>query len=35
MKEFYIRPQADIEEFKTIDVIATSDPDTDIKVPWS
>lgn len=37
MKELYIKPQAEIEEFKTVDVITTSDnkPDTDIKVPWS
>lgn len=37
MKELYIKPQAEIEEFKTVDVITTSDsgdnsPDTDI--PW-
>lgn len=33
MKEFYEKPQADVEEFKTISVITTSgDPDTDI--PW-
>lgn len=36
MKELYIKPQAEIEEFKTVDVITTSgEPDTDIKVPWS
>lgn len=37
MKELYIKPQVEIEEFKTVDVITTSDngPDTDIKVPWS
>ena len=42
MKELYTKPQADIEEFKTVDVITTSaggdvdnEPDTDIKVPWS
>lgn len=37
MKELYIKPQAEIEEFKTVYVITTSDnePDTDIKVPWS
>ena len=36
MKELYIKPQAEIEELKTVDVITTSDnePDTDIKVPW-
>lgn len=38
MKELYTKPQADIEEFKTVDVITTSgaitdnEPDTDI--PW-
>lgn len=40
MKEFYTKPQANIEEFKTVDVITTSgdidnEPDTDIKVPWA
>ncbi len=37
MKELYSKPQMDIEEFKTIDVITTSDnePDTDIPVPWA
>lgn len=37
MKEIYTKPEANIEEFKTVDVITTSDtePDTDIKVPWS
>lgn len=40
MKELYTKPQADIEEFKTVDVITTSggdidkEPDTDIPVPW-
>lgn len=40
MKELYTKPQAEIEEFKTLDVITTSggdidnEPDTDIKVPW-
>lgn len=34
MKELYTKPQTEIEEFKTIDVITTScnEPDTDI--PW-
>lgn len=42
MKELYLKPQADMEEFKTVDVITTSsggiidnEPDTDIKVPWA
>jgi hypothetical protein len=40
MKEIYVKPKSDVEKFKTIDVITTSDdgdnePDTDIKVPWS
>lgn len=37
MKEIYTKPEANIEEFKTVNVITTSDnePDTDIKVPWS
>lgn len=41
MKELYTKPQADIEEFKTVDVITTSagdinkEPDTDIPVPWA
>lgn len=36
MKEIYTKPEANIEEFKTVDIITTSDnePDTDIKVPW-
>ncbi len=36
MKEIYTKPEANIEEFKIVDVITTSDnePDTDIKVPW-
>lgn len=40
MKEIYERPQSEIEEFKTIDVVTTSggdidkEPDTDIPVPW-
>ena len=32
MKEKYIKPSAEVEEFKTVDVITTSEPDTD--VPW-
>lgn len=37
MKELYLKPQVEIQEFKTLDVITTSDsrdnsPDTDI--PW-
>lgn len=38
MKELYTKPQAEIEEFKTLDVLTTSngdidnEPDTDI--PW-
>lgn len=36
MKELYTKPQADIEEFKRVDVITTSsEPDTDIPVPWA
>ena len=36
MKELYTKPQADIEEFKTVDVITTSsEPDNDIPVPWA
>lgn len=40
MKEFYEKPIADINIFKSVDVITTSgaddnEPDTDIKVPWS
>ncbi len=40
MKELYSKPQMDIEEFKTVDVITTSsgdsnEPDTDIPVPWA
>lgn len=41
MKEFYTKPQADIEEFKTVDILTTSggdidnEPDTDIPVPWA
>lgn len=39
MKELYTKPQADIEEFKTVYVITTStgddnEPDTDIPFPW-
>ncbi len=32
MKEEYAKPIVEIEEFKTVDVITTSEPDTD--VPW-
>lgn len=38
MKELYAKPQAEIEEFRTLDVLTTSsgdidnEPDTDI--PW-
>ncbi len=33
MKEKYVKPSAEVEEFKTVDVITTSgEPDTD--VPW-
>ncbi len=36
MKEKYIKPTVEAEEFKTVDVITTSgEPDTDIEVPWS
>lgn len=36
MKETYLKPNSDIEEFKTGDIITTSgEPDTDITVPWS
>ena len=42
MKELYTKPQADIEEFKTVVVITTSsggdidkEPDTNIPVPWA
>ena len=37
MKELYLKPRAEIKEFKTVDVNTTSDnePDTNIKVPWS
>lgn len=41
MKELYTKPQVDIEEFKTVDVITTSggdidkEPDTNIPVPWA
>jgi hypothetical protein len=40
MKDIYVKPISDVEEFKTLDVITTSDggdnePDTDIKFPWS
>lgn len=34
MKELYTKPQTEVEEFRTVDVITTSEPDTDIKVPW-
>lgn len=35
MKEKYLAPHIDIEEFKTVDIITTSgEPDTDIPVPW-
>ena len=32
MKEKYVKPSAEVEEFKTVDVITASEPDTD--VPW-
>ena len=42
MKEKYFKPISSIDEFKTIDVITTSnggvidnEPDTDIPVPWA
>lgn len=32
MKEKYIKPSAEVEEFKTVDVITTSgEPDTDVE----
>ncbi len=34
MKEFYTKPQAEIEEFKTVDVLTTSDNEPDTDIPW-
>lgn len=34
MKELYTKPQTEIEEFKTIDVITTSDNEPDTDIPW-
>lgn len=38
MKELYTKPQAEIEEFRTLDVLTTSSVDTDNKpdtdIPW-
>ncbi len=32
MKEKYVKPSAEVEEFKTVDVITTSgEPDTDVE----
>lgn len=36
MKEKYLKPTVEMEEFKTVDIITTSgEPDTDIPVPWN
>lgn len=41
MKELYTKPQTEIDEFKSVDIITTSSgdiddaPDTDISTPWS
>ena len=41
MKEKYLKPSCELEEFKSVDIITTSaggnidkEPDTDIPVPW-
>lgn len=35
MKEIYVKPQADVEEFKTVDVITTSgNPGDDNDAPF-
>ena len=34
MKELYTKPQVEIEEFKTVDVITTSDNEPDTDIPW-
>lgn len=34
MKELYIKPQTDVEEFRTLDVITTSDNEPDTDIPW-
>lgn len=31
MKEKYIKPNTEVEEFKTVDVITASEPDTDVE----
>lgn len=34
MKELYTKPQTDIEEFKTVDIITASDNEPDTDIPW-
>lgn len=34
MKELYTKPQAEIEEFKTVDVLTTSGNEPDTDIPW-
>lgn len=34
MKELYTKPQAEIEEFKTVDVLTVSDNEPDTDIPW-
>ena len=34
MKEVYLKPKCEIEEFKTVSVITTSSDDNDTPFPW-
>lgn len=34
MKEKYSKPISELEEFKTVDVITTSDNEPDTDIPW-
>ena len=34
MKELYTKPQTEVEEFRTVDVITTSDNEPDTDIPW-
>lgn len=34
MKEKYIKPQLEFDEFKMIDIVTTSDGEPDTDIPW-
>lgn len=34
MKEFYEKPQADVEEFISVDILTVSGNDPDTDIPW-